>query len=85
MENDFNGKVQSWAIDFQESLAKDGFITTDTYKLPDLISLLKNNHERMGLVKRMIRVSGLIVQSVIRGQVINEELKKLIEKEIASL
>ncbi|MDG5492002.1 DUF6090 family protein [Psychroserpens sp. SPM9] len=85
MENDFNGKVQSLAIDFQESLAKDGFITTDTYKLPDPISLLKNNPERIGLIKRMIRESGWTVQSAINATARNEELKQLIEKEIASL
>ena len=85
MENDFNGKVESLALDFQESLAKDGFITTDTYKLPDPISLLKNNSERIGLIKRMIRESGWTVQSAINSKVRNEELKKLIKKEIASL
>lgn len=85
MENDFNGKVQSLGIDFQESLAKDGFITTDTYKLSDPISLLKNNPERIGLLKRMIRESGWTVQSAIVAKKRNEALKKLIEKEIASL
>ena len=30
MENDFNGKPQLLAMDFQASLAKEGFITTDT-------------------------------------------------------
>jgi len=85
IKNDFNGKVESLAIDFQESLAKDGFITTDTYKLPDPISLLKNNPERIGLIKRMIRESGWTVQSAINAKERNEELKKLIEKEIASL
>tara|TARA_R110002096_G_scaffold434916_1_gene658750 strand:- start:861 stop:1616 length:756 start_codon:yes stop_codon:yes gene_type:complete len=85
MENDFNGKVQSLAMDFQKSLAKDGFITTDTYKLPDPISLLKNNPERIGLIKRMIRESGWTVTSAIIAKKRNEALKKLIEKEIASI
>jgi len=85
IDNNFNGKVESLAIDFQESLAKEGYITTDTYKLPDPISLLKNNPERIGLIKRMIRESGWTVQSAINAKERNEELKKLIEKEIASL
>ena len=84
MENDFNGKPQLLAMDIQASLAKDGFITTDTYKLPDPISLLKNNPERIGLIKRMIRESGWTVQSAIGANGRNEELIKLIENEIAS-
>ena len=85
MENDFNGKPQLLAMDFQTSLAEDGFITTDTYKLTDPINLLKNNPERIGLVKRMIRESGWTVQSAIDSKTRNEELIKLIETEIASL
>jgi len=85
MENNFNGKPQSLAVDFQVSLAEDGFITTDTNKLADPISLLKNNPKRVGLVKRMIRESGWTVQSTIDLKARNEELIKLIEKEIASL
>ena len=85
MKNDFNGKPQMLALDFQASLATDGFITTDTYKLTDPISLLKNNPKRMGLLKRMIRESGWTVQSAIGLKAKNEELIKLIEKEIASL
>ena len=85
MKNDFNGKVESLGIDFQESLAKDGLITTEVYKLPDPISVLKNNPERQGLVKRMIRESGWTVQAATRAIASNQELKKLIEKEIASL
>jgi len=85
LENDFNGKVQSLAIEFQESLAEDGFITTDTYKLPDPISLIKNNPKRIGLIKRMIRESGWSILSANNAKQRNEELKKLIEKEIASL
>jgi len=85
MENNFNGKPQSLALDFQVSLAEEGFITTDTNKLADPISLLKNNPKRIGLVKRMIRESGWVVQSTIDLEAMNEELIKLIEKELASL
>jgi hypothetical protein len=85
IENDFNGKPQSLAMDFQESLAEDGFITTDTNKLTDPISLLKNNPKRIGLVKRMIRESGWTVQSAIRLKERNEKLVELLEKEIESL
>jgi len=85
MENDFNGKPQMLALDIQESLAEDGFITTDTYKLIDPISLLKNNPKRIGLIKRMVRESGWTVQCAIQSKSRNEELIKLIEKEIASL
>ena len=81
MENDFNGKPQSLAMDFQASLAREGFITTDTYKLTDPISLLKNNPERIGLIKRMIRESGWTVQSAIESKKRNQELIKLIKKE----
>ena len=82
MENDFNGKPQLLAMDFQASLAREGFFTTDTYKLTDPISLIKNNSERMGLIKRMIRESGWTVQSAIESKERNQELIKLIEKEI---
>lgn len=82
MENDFNGKPQILAMDFQASLAREGFITTDTYKLTDPISLLKNNPERIGLIKRMIRESGWTVQSAIESKKRNQELIKLIEKDI---
>ena len=85
MENDFNGKPQMLALDFQASLAEDGFITTDTNKLTDPISILKDNPERIGLIKRMIRESGWTVQSAIISKVRNEDLIKLIEIEIASL
>ena len=84
-ENDFNGNVEKLAMDWQASLAEDGFITTDTYKLTDPISLLKNNPKRIGLMKRMIRESGWIVLSTIKLKTKNEELIKLIEKEIAGL
>jgi len=82
-ENDFNGKVQILAMEFQASIAKDGFITTDTYKLDDPISLLKDNPKRIGLVKRMIRESGWTVLSAQRALESNNELIKLIEQEIA--
>lgn len=85
LENDFNGKVQTLAIEFQESLAEDGFITTDTYRLPDPISLLKNNPKRIGIIKRMIRESGWSILSANNAKQRNEELIKLIEKEIANL
>lgn len=85
MGNDFNGKPQILALDFQVSLAEDGFITTDSYKLTDPISLIKNNPKRIGLIKRMIRESGWTVQSAIGTKARNEELIKLIETEIASL
>ena len=85
MENNFNGAPQILALDFQASLAKDGFISTDTYKLTDPISLLKNNPERIGLLKRMIRESGWTVQSAINSKTRNAELIKVIEKEIAAL
>jgi hypothetical protein len=83
MENNFNGKPQILAMDFQASLAREGFITTDTHKLDDPISLLKNNPERIGLIKRMIRESGWTVQSAIESKAKSEELIKLIEMEIA--
>ena len=82
MENDFNGKPHLLAMDFQASLAREGFITTDTYKLNDPISLLKNNPERIGLIKRMIRESGWTVQSAIESKKQNQELIKLIKNEI---
>jgi len=85
IENNFNGKPQMLALDFQTSLAENGFITTDTYKLTDPISLLKNNPKRIGLIKRMIRESGWTVQSAINAKARSEELIKLIENEIASL
>ena len=68
MENDFNGNVQLLAMDFQASLAEEGFITPDTYKLADPISLLKNNPKRIGIIKRMIRESGKTVQSAINSK-----------------
>ena len=83
MENDFNGKPQLLAMDFQASLAEEGLITTDVNKLDDPISLLKNNPKRMGLIKRMIRESGWTVQSAIDSKVRNKELIQLIEKELA--
>ena len=83
MENDFNGKPQLLAMDFQASLAEEGLITTDVNKMDDPISLLKNNPKRMGLIKRMIRESGWTVQSAIDSKVRNKELIQLIEKELA--
>ena len=83
MENDFNGKPQSLALDFQASLADDGFISTDTYKLTDPISLIRNNPKRIGLIKRMIRESGWTIQSAIQAKASNESLIKLIKKELA--
>ena len=84
-ENNLNGKVQILAMDWQASLAEDGFITTDTYKLADPISLIKNNPKRIGLLKRMIRESGWTVQSTIGLKTDKEALIQLIEKEIAAL
>jgi len=81
-ENDFNGKVQSLAMDFQASLAEDGFITTDIYKLEDPISLIKDNPKRIGLIKRMIRESGWTVISSQRAIENNIKLITLIEQEI---
>ena len=81
----FNGKLQSLAMEFETSLAEQGFITTDTYKLRDPISLLKNNPKRTGLLKRMIRESGWTVQSAFRFKERNEKLVELLEKEITSM
>ena len=84
-KNNFHDKVQLLAMDWQTSLAEDGFITTDTYKLSDPISLLRNNPKRIGLLKRMIRESGWIIQSTINLEKDKERLIQLIEKEIASI
>jgi len=82
MGNNFNGKPQSLAMDFQVSLAEEGLITTDVNKMDDPISLLKNNPKRIGLIKRMIRESGWTVQSAIELKTKNKEIIQLIEKEI---
>jgi hypothetical protein len=84
-QNDFNGSVEALAMDWQASLAEDGFITTDTYKLPDPISLLKNNPKRIGVLKRMVRESGWTIQSVIGLIKRNKELIERLEKEIETL
>ena len=84
-ESGFNGKVQLLAMEWQTSLAEEGFITSDTYKLPDPISLLKNNPKRIGLLKRMIRESGWSTITVIKMKRINEELTDRLEKEINTL
>ncbi|XMO87136.1 DUF6090 family protein [Algibacter sp. AS12] len=84
-ENDFNGNVEKLALDWQASIAEDGFITTDIYKLTDPISILKNNTKRIGLMKRMIRESGWVVLSTIKLKTMNKELIQLLEKEITSL
>ncbi|MGB5417519.1 DUF6090 family protein [Algibacter sp.] len=84
-QNDFHDKVLLLTLDWQKSLAEDGFITTDTYKLPDPLSLIKNNPKRIGLLKRMIRESGWIIQSTINLKKNKEKLIQLIEKEIASI
>jgi len=84
-QNDFHDKVQLLAMDWQTSLAEDGFITTDTYKLSDPLSFIKNNPKRIGLLKRMIRESGWIIQSTINLKKDKETLIQLIEKEIASI
>ena len=84
-ESGFNGKVQLLAMEWQKSLSEEGFITTDTYKLPDPISLLKNNPKRIGLLKRMIRESGWSAITVIKMKAMNEELSDKLEKEITEL
>lgn len=84
-QNDFNGKVQLLALDWQTLLAEDGFITTDIYKLSDPISLLRNNPKRIGLLKRMIRESGWIILSTTNLKKDKEALIQLIKKEIASI
>ncbi|MBU2951847.1 hypothetical protein KO493_14195 [Tamlana agarivorans] len=84
-QNDFNGKVQSLALDFQASLAQDGYITTDTNKLADPISLIRNNPGRVGLIKRMIRESGWTILSAINSKERNKKLVVLIEEEIAKI
>lgn len=83
--NDFNGNPEAVAMDWQASMAEDGFITTDTYKLSDPISLLKNNPKRIGLMKRMIRESGWTILSAIRLIKRNEELISKLEEEIESI
>jgi len=82
-ENDFNGKVQILAMEFQASIAEDGFITSDVAKLDDPISLLKDNPKRIGIVKRMIRESGWTVISAQNANERNKELVQLLEQEIA--
>ncbi len=84
-KNAFNGKVQILSMDWQASLAEDGFITTDIYKLPDPLSIIKNNPERIGLIKRMTRESGWILKRMIYLKSKNEELIQQIEKEIEVL
>ncbi|WP_406682982.1 DUF6090 family protein [Seonamhaeicola sp. MEBiC1930] len=83
--NNFNGKVQILARNWQASLAEDGYLTTDTYKLQDPISLLKDNPNRIGLMKRMIRESGWTLQTIVMLKKLNSELIMSLEKEINSL
>ena len=84
-ENNFHDSIILLTLKWQASLEEDGFITTDTYKLTDPISLLKNNPKRIGLLKRMIRESGWVIQSTINLKKDKEALIQLIEKEIASI
>lgn len=81
----FNGKVEILALDWQTSLAEDGYITANVYKLSDPISLIKDNPKRIGLMNRMIKESGWTIKSIIWLKTDNEELIQLLEREIAAL
>lgn len=81
----FNGKVESLALDWQTSLAEDGFITAHVYKLSDPMSLIKDHPKRIGLINRMIKESGWTIQVIIWLKTTNKELIQLLEKEIAAL
>ena len=81
----FNGKVETLALDWQASLAEDGYIVANSYKLSDPMSLIKDNPKRIGLMNRMIKESGWTILAINWMKTDNEELIQLIEKEIARL
>jgi hypothetical protein len=81
-----NGKVELLALDWQASLAEDGYIVPNVYKLHDpIMSLIKDNPKRIGLMNRMIKESGWTLQSINWLKTDNEKLIQLLEKEIATL
>jgi hypothetical protein len=82
-EDYFNGKVESLALDWQESLAEDGYIAANAYKLSDPMSLIKDNPKRIGLMNRMTKESGWTLQAINRLKIDNKKLIQLLEKEIA--
>lgn len=48
------------------------------------MSLINGNHQRIGLMNRMIKESGWTLQSIIFLKTRNEELIQILEKEIAN-
>jgi len=81
----FNGKVEALALEWQVSLAEEGYIVANSYKLSDPMSLIKDNAKRIGLMNRMVKESGWTLQVIDGLKTDNEELIQLLKKEIANL
>ncbi|WP_406682983.1 DUF6090 family protein [Seonamhaeicola sp. MEBiC1930] len=78
----YNGKIVQLSMDWQASLAEDGYITANVKRLPDPIVLIKDNPKRIGLMNRMVKESAWALLSNILLKTRNAELIQLIEKEI---
>jgi hypothetical protein len=73
--------VENW----EKSLGKDGVLTSEIYLLENPLELIKNNNERIYLLKRLIREAGWMMKISQELQITANSLIIEIKEEINSL
>ena len=70
--------IRNW----QNSLLKDGVVNSDPYIINDPIALIKNNPERAGLIRQLMRNAAWLIEGSDRVSNAAMELIQFIEKEV---